>query len=254
MSAIPNLKIPITIVTKDVGPALAKVERDVAASAAKVSKISGGMGGGGGGGGMGAGGKSLIAGGNAMLGGGPLGAMAMALGPFGMAIGGAAAGLLAANAVIDMFAESTKGAGEALDVFNAGGGQTMATNVVLLERLASLEKAAQEAKNEIMTWGKTWVAASAPQPGEDTKGSFTSQLAMHAQQSVAYVAALFAGKSFMVASLEGDLAGTTNNDEARAIKSQIEEQFLTEKIAKADMEAWFGGLASQLAQLVGMQK
>jgi len=40
MSAIPNLKIPITIVTKDVGPALAKVERDVAASAAKVSKIN----------------------------------------------------------------------------------------------------------------------------------------------------------------------------------------------------------------------
>jgi hypothetical protein len=251
MSAIPNLKIPITIVTKDVGPALAKVERDVAASAAKVSKISGGMGGGGG---MGAGGKSLIAGGNAMLGGGPLGAMAMALGPFGMAIGGAAAGLLAANAVIDMFAESTKGAGAALDAFNAGGGQTMATNVVILERLASLEKAAQEAKNEIMTWGKTWVAASAPQPGEDTSGSFSSQLSMHAQQTVAYVAALWAGKSFMIASLEGDLAGTTNNDEARAIKAQIEEQFLTEQIAKADMEAWFGGLASQLKELVGMNK
>jgi hypothetical protein len=250
MSAIPNLKIPITIVTKDVGPALAKVERDVAASAAKVSKIGSGMGGGG----MGAAGKSLVAGGNAMLGGGPLGAMSMALGPFGVAIGGTAAGLLAANAVIDMFAESTKGAGAALDVFNAGGGQTMAINVVLLERLASLEKAAQEAKNEIMTWGKIWVAASAPQPGEDTSGSFSSQLAMHAQQSVAYVAALWAGKSFMVASLEGDLAGTSNNDEARAIKGQIEEQFLTEKIAKEDMEAWFGGIASQLAQLVGMQK
>ena len=251
MSAIPNLKIPITIVTKDVGPALAKVERDVAASAAKVSKIGSGMGGGGG---MGAAGKSLVAGGNAMLGGGPLGAMAMALGPFGIAIGGAAAGLLAANAVIDMFAESTKGAGAALDTFNAGGSQTFATNVVLLERLASLEKAAQEAKNEIMTWGKTWVAASAPQPGEDTSGSFSSQFAMHAQQSVAYIAALWAGKSFMVASLEGDLAGTSNNDEARAIKGQIEEQFLTEKIAKADMEAWFGGLSNQLAQLVGMGK
>ena len=250
MSAIPNLKIPITIVTKDVGPALAKVERDVAASAAKVSKIGSGMGGGG----MGAAGKSLVAGGNAMLGGGPLGAMAMALGPFGIAIGGAAAGLLAANAVIDMFAESTKGAGAALDTFNAGGSQTFATNVVLLERLASLEKAAQEAKNEIMTWGKTWVAASAPQPGEDDSTSFSSQFAMHAQQSVAYIAALWAGKSFMVASLEGDLAGTTNNDEARAIKGQIEEQFLTEKIAKADMEAWFGGLSNQLAQLVGMGK
>ena len=250
MSAIPNLKIPITIVTKDVGPALAKVERDVAASAAKVSKIGSGMGGGG----MGAAGKSLVAGGNAMLGGGPLGAMAMALGPFGIAIGGAAAGLLAANAVIDMFAESTKGAGAALDTFNAGGSQTFATNVVLLERLASLEKAAQEAKNEIMTWGKTWVAASAPQPGEDDSTSFSSQFAMHAQQSVAYIAALWAGKSFMVASLEGDLAGTTNNDEARAIKAQIEEQFLTEKIAKADMEAWFGGLSNQLAQLVGMGK
>lgn len=250
MSAIPNLKIPITIVTKDVGPALAKVERDVAASAAKVSKIGSGMGGGG----MGAAGKSLVAGGNAMLGGGPLGAMSMALGPFGMAIGGAAAGLLAANAVIDMFAESTKGAGAALDTFNAGGGQTMATNVVLLERLASLEKAAQEAKAEIMTWGKTWVAASAPQPGEDDSTSFSSQFAMHAQQSVAYIAALWAGKSFMVASLEGDLAGTTNNDQARAIKGQIEEQFLTEKIAKEDMEAWFGGLSNQLAQLVGMGK
>jgi hypothetical protein len=207
-----------------------------------------------GGGGMGAAGKSLVAGGNAMLGGGPLGAMSMALGPFGMAIGGAAAGLLAANAVIDMFAESTKGAGAALDTFNAGGGQTMATNVVLLERLASLEKAAQDAKNEIMTWGKTWVAASAPQPGEDDSTSFSSQLAMHAQQTVAYVAALWAGKSFMVASLEGDLAGATNNDEARAIKAQIEEQFLTEKIAKEDMEAWFGGLANQLAQLIGMGK
>ncbi len=253
MSAIPNLKIPITIVTKDVGPALAKVERDVAASAAKVSKINSGMGMGGGGG-MGAAGKSLVAGGNAMLGGGPLGAMAMALGPFGAAIGGAAAGLLAANAVIDMFAESTKGAGAALDTFNAGGGQTMATNVVLLERLASLEKAAQEAKAEIMTWGKTWVAASAPQPGEDASTSFSSQFAMHAQQSVAYIAALWAGKSFAVASLEGDLAGTTNNDQARAIKGQIEEQFLTEKIAKEDMEAWFGGLSNQLAQLVGMGK
>jgi hypothetical protein len=249
MSAIPNLKIPITIVTKDVRPALAKVERDVAASAAKVSKINSGMSGGG----MSAGGKSLIAGGNAMLGGGPLGAMSMALGPFGVAIGGAGAALLAANAVIDLFAESTKGAGAALDDFKGGKGQTMATNSVLLERLARMEKDAQDAKNQNMGLGKAWVAASAPQPGEDTSMSFSSQLAMEAQQTSAWLSALLNGKSFMTASLEGDLAGASEAD-APAIQRAIDEQFMTEQIAKADMEAWFGGLASQLAQLVGMQK
>ena len=127
MSAIPNLKVPITVQTDQVAPAMKKVEKEVAASASRMSKI-----------------RSALTPAMGVAGAGPFGALAGGLGAGGM--GGAAVGLAAitlpfasASRVIDSMESEVRGATEALRQFRDTGKLTMAANSVMLERMAALE-------------------------------------------------------------------------------------------------------------------
>lgn len=127
MSAIPNLKIPVTVVTDQVPKALAKVETDVKASAARMSKVR----------------ASLGALGGA-IGAGPLGGAGSALGGQiggGLGVGLAGAGLAFgfAQRMEQEVRSSVKGAAAALDEFRKTGEQTFAANSVILQRQAQME-------------------------------------------------------------------------------------------------------------------
>ncbi|MEY4093948.1 MAG: hypothetical protein RLZZ53_1147 [Acidobacteriota bacterium] len=128
MSAIPNLKVPITVQTDQVAPAMRKVEREVSASAARMSKIRAAM-------------QPALG----AAGAGPLGGLIGGLGASGL--GGAAIGIGAAilpfagaSRALDTLESNTRGAGAALEEFRKTGKQTFTGSAVMLERLAAIEQ------------------------------------------------------------------------------------------------------------------
>lgn len=129
MSAIPNLKIPVTVVTDQVAPAMKKVEKEISESAARIGKM-----------------KSAAMPALGALGAGPLGGILggiSGMGGAGMGIAGIGAAFLApilASAKLqDALAAQAKGAGQAFEQFKETGAQTAQMNSVLLQRLAQLE-------------------------------------------------------------------------------------------------------------------
>ena len=128
MSAIPNLKIPVTVITDQVPKALSKVENDVKASAARMSKVRASIG--------------AIGGG---IGAGPLGGLGSALGAqvgggLGVGLAGAGLALGFASQLEKEVKGAVQGAGKALDDFKKTGEQTFAANSVILQRMAEMEK------------------------------------------------------------------------------------------------------------------
>lgn len=128
MSAIPNLKVPITVQTDQVAPAMRKVEREVAGSAARMSKIRAAM-------------QPALG----AAGAGPLGGLVGGLGASGL--GGAAIGIGAAilpfagaSRALDALESNTRGAGAALEEFRKTGRQTFTGSAVMLEQLAAIEQ------------------------------------------------------------------------------------------------------------------
>ena len=165
MSAIPNLKVPITVQTDQVAPAMRKVEREVAASANRISKI-----------------RAAMTPALGAAGAGPLGGLLGGLG--GAGLGGAAAGIgalilpfAAAARTLDSLESNTKGATAALDEFRKTGKLTFTGNAVMLEQLAAIEAqmkprtsfgqafavaaGAGESISPLSTMGRMWNAAGA---------------------------------------------------------------------------------------------
>jgi len=127
MSAIPNLKIPITVQTDQIAPAMRKAEREVAASAQRMSRIRAAM-------------QPALG----VAGAGPLGALAGGLGAAGLggaaiAVGAAVLPFAGAARALDTLESTTKGANAALEEFRKTGRQTFSGNVAMLQRLAEIE-------------------------------------------------------------------------------------------------------------------
>lgn len=130
MTALPTLNIPVVVNTAQVEPAMKKVEKTVADSAARIGKI-----------------KAAVMPGLGALGAGPLGGVlggVAGTGTIGMGIAGVGAAfmapILAATKLQDALNAQTKGAAQAFEEYKRTGVQTAQINSVLLERLATLEK------------------------------------------------------------------------------------------------------------------
>ena len=130
MSALPTLNIPVVVNTAQVEPAMKKVEKTVADSAARIGKI-----------------KAAVMPGLGALGAGPLGGVlggVAGTGTIGMGIAGVGAAfmapILAATKLQDALDAQTKGAAQAFEEYKKTGMQTAQINSVLLERLATLER------------------------------------------------------------------------------------------------------------------
>jgi hypothetical protein len=130
MSALTTLNIPVTVHTDQVAPAMKKVEKTVADSAARIGKI-----------------KAAVMPGLGALGAGPLGSVlggVAGTGTIGMGIAGVGAAfmapILAATKLQDALNAQTKGAAQAFEEYKKTGMQTAQLNSVLLQRLATLEK------------------------------------------------------------------------------------------------------------------
>lgn len=130
MSALTTLNIPVTVHTDQVAPAMKKVEKTVADSAARIGKI-----------------KAAVMPGLGALGAGPLGGVlggVAGTGTIGMGIAGVGAAfmapILAATKLQDALDAQTRGASQAFQEYKKTGIQTAQINSVLLERLAAIEK------------------------------------------------------------------------------------------------------------------
>lgn len=211
---LPNLVIPVTVQTDDVDRGLTAVERKLRNSAAKMKRLGTTAGAAGG-----AGGGLKAQQGTALLGGvGKLGPISGALGGLGGAGLAMAAPLamfgLAAQSVATM-AAATKGAGEALELFQKTGEQTFTANSEYLKKLAALESQSQiaAAGPGIM---EAFSIASA-RPGEE---GMMSMLNDFAKQSAAFAGATLGGKSFEQATLEAALV-TASEAQAKEIAAQL---------------------------------
>lgn len=154
MTALPNLNVPITVQTDQVAPAMKKVEQQVSASAARMSKIRAAM-------------QPALG----VAGAGPLGGLIGGLGASGL--GGAAIGIGAATLpfagaarALDSLESSTRGAGAALEEFRKTGKQTFTGSAAMLERLAAIESQMRPRT----TFGQAFGAAAA---GENIGGLST---------------------------------------------------------------------------------
>jgi hypothetical protein len=145
VSAIPNLKVPITVTTDQVAPAMKKAEREMTASAQRMSKI-----------------RAALQPSLGVAGAGPLGGLVGGLGAAGL--GGAAIGIGAATLpfagaarALDALESNTRGAGAALAEFRSTGKQTFTGSVAMLERLAEIESQMKPRT----TFGQAFSAAAA---------------------------------------------------------------------------------------------
>lgn len=157
MTAVPNVKVPITVQTDQVAPAMKKVEKEVSASANRIAKIRAAM-------------QPTLG----AAGAGPLGGLIGGLGGAGM--GGAAVGLgaailpfVAAGRALDTLESASKGAGAALEEFKKTGKQTFTGSVAMLEQLAAIEK--QMAPRT--TFGQAFAAGAAAPGTVDALGGLS---------------------------------------------------------------------------------
>ena len=214
MTAITPLKIPITVNTSQVAPAMKSVEKTVADSAQRISKIRGAITPALGALGMGQG--ASVLGGLTQFGG--VGGAAAA--GAGALIGGAMLPNKLADMYLNRMATAAAGAGEALKQFNDSGRQTFAANSVLLREYAAMEERARAMNADKTSFtGNIMVGA--------TRGGATSALEremMIIQEGWkgigAFIGAIAGGGSVREAMLAEQLTGTTSEAEAQRIRTE----------------------------------
>ena len=222
MSALPTLNIPVVVNTAQVEPAMKKVEKTVADSAARIAKT-----------------RAAIMPGLGALGAGPVGGVLGGLGGLGAGFGAGAIGIglglapfLAASRMVKIFENETKGASDALRQFNETGTQTFAANSELLKRFADMEQQAQRAKTPSLVQAFTGGFASGAD--ESTVAYIARSLDEFSSQVAAFTGAFVSGKSLPIATMEAQLA-TAGEARAKDLSRAIREQ---QRIEQA--EPWAG--------------
>lgn len=227
MSALTTLNIPVVVNTAQVEPAMKKVEKTVADSAARIGKI-----------------KAAVMPGLGALGAGPLGGVlggVAGTGAIGMGIAGVGAAfmapILAATKLQDALDAQTKGASQAFEEYKKTGMQTAQINAVLLERLANLEK--QQAGGREMGFMASFEQANISignanirtGEGQRSIGSFWSKTAT---ETGAFLGATLGGADMQEALLEAKLS-TAGEGVARQTAAEL-EQYRKGNITQADVQ------------------
>ena len=222
MSALPTLNIPVVVNTAQVEPAMKKVEKTVADSAARIGKI-----------------KAAVMPGLGALGAGPLGGVlggVAGTGAIGMGIAGIGAAfmapILAANKFQDALDAQTRGASQAFEEYKKTGMQTAQINAVLLERLSTLEK--QQAGGRPMGFMAAFEQANIA-ANQKTFSESTSQFwGKRFTEAGAFLGSITGGGNTQEAFLEAELA-TAGEARAKDVSRAIREQ---QRIEQA--EPWAG--------------
>lgn len=221
MTAIPNLKVPITVQTDTITPALRKAEREIAASAARMERIKGALS------------PALSAAGGGLLKPALAGLSATGLGTAGLGIGALAIPFAGAARALDSLESSSKGAGEALNEFSKTGKQTFTATSAQLVRLAELERS----MTARATFGQSFAigaAAGGPQAVSTLQGAGSIWNMAGAGLGGLFSAALGGGQSIneIVAAMQ--LAGARTETEgmraqaALAFAQQQSREYLTD--------------------------
>lgn len=215
MTAITPLKIPITVNTTQVAPAMKSVEKTVANSAQRISQIRGAITPALGGLGLGQGGSML--GGLTQLGGG-MGAGAAVGGAFAI---GMAAPFAASQKYFQAMASSSQGASDALTKFHETGQQTYAANSALLTQYASLEQRVKGLAGDQTSITGNFLAGAA---GGEATSWLDREMAVISEgwKGIgAFIGTLAGGGSFKQASLQEQLTGTMSESEAMRLQTEI---------------------------------
>lgn len=209
MSALPTLNIPVTVQTAQVEPAMKKVEKTVADSAARIGKI-----------------KAAVMPGLGALGAGPVGGVLGGLagmGPVGMGIAGVGAAfmapILAATKLQDALDAQTKGAAQAFEEYKKTGVQTAQLNAVLLERLANLEK--QQAGGRPMGFMAAFEQANISVNQANFSEGMSNWWQKRSTETGAFVGALLGGGTMTEAALEAQIS-TAGEGVARQSKAELD--------------------------------
>lgn len=215
---LPELKIPVTVQTDGVDRGLSAVEKKLRNSAARMRRIQAASTPAAAGGG----GMALKASqGTAFLGGigkiGPVAGLLGGMGGVGMALAAPMAAFGFAAQQVQMLAQMTKGANEALAEFAKTGEQTFAVNSEYLKKLAALEAQAQAAAR-LPGYFEAFTAASAT-AGQKSLLDFLNEFGV---MYSAFAGATVGGKNFETALLEAQLA-VANEQDAKAIAAKLEE-------------------------------
>jgi len=216
MTAITPLKIPITVNTSQVAPAMKSVEKTVADSAQRISRIRGAITPALGALGMGQG--ASVLGGLTQFGG--VGGAAAA--GAGALIGGAMLPNKIAEKYFAAMAQSSEGASEALKQYNATGRQTFAANSALLREYAAMEERAKamNAASDKTTFTGNLLSAAA----RGRSSSWIDQEMMVIREGTkgigAFLGAILGGGSVREAMLAEQLTGTTSEAEAQRIRTE----------------------------------
>lgn len=246
MTAITPLKIPITVNTSQVAPAMKQVEKTVANSAQRISQIRGAITPALGGLGLGQGASML--GGFTQLGGGAGGAAAAG----GALALGMAAPIMGANKYFETMANSTKGASDALRQFNETGRQQYAANSVVLQQYADIEQRAKQLMGGEMTSivGNFLTAAG----GGASPTRFEQELMVIKEgwKGIgAFLGTLIGGGSMREAGLQEQLTGTLSESEAQRLKMEIAKERQNPSVGAADIA---GGLAFPIYGMYRLMK
>ena len=232
-SRLPEVKIPVTVDTRDVDSGVRAIQYKMAA----LQKKLGGMGTAGAlGGGLKASQATAFLGGVGKL--GPAAGVLGGMGGAGAALAAPAALAMLARAHVDAMASMTKGASDAFASFKLTGEQTFAVNSAVLKVLAETEKSAQAAAKVpgYLESFRIGGAAIADQGGPGTM----EQISTFLSQMSAAAGAFMGGGTFRESSLAA-LMVTASEEQAKAI---------TEELRKAGQDRMAGNVG-YLENLLG---
>lgn len=209
MSALPTLNIPVVVNTAQVEPAMKKVEKSVADSAARISRT-----------------RAAIMPGLGALGAGPLGGVLggiSGMGMGGLGVAGIAAAFMAPILLSKKLQESldqqTKGSTEAFTEFKKTGMQTAQINSVLLERLSRIEKETPVGGRP-MGFGAAFGQAERAVSGPEVDYTIASFWEREFTRAGAVLGTLIGGGSLERAFLEGQIS-VSGEGVARQAQEQI---------------------------------
>jgi hypothetical protein len=247
MTAITPLKIPITVNTSQVAPAMKQVEKTVANSAQRISQIRGAITPALGGLGLGQGASML--GGFTQLGGGAGGAAAAG----GALALGMAAPIVVANKYFETMANSTKGASDALRQFNETGRQQYAANSVVLQQYADIEQRAKQIMGSEMTSiVGNFMTTAAGGGAAPTRLEQELMVIKEGYKGIsAFLGTLIGGGSMREAGLQEQLTGTLSESEAQRLKMEIAKERQNPSVGAADIA---GGLAFPIYGMYRLMK
>lgn len=218
MTAITPLNIPVTVNTSDVAPAMKKVEKTVADTASRLSRIRGAVTPALGALGLGQG-ASVLGGFTQM--GGPVGGAAAGVGAL---LGGLALPLKMAQMYISGMASASAGATEAMEQFARTGSQTFAANSVMLQQYAAMEQRAQmlgAAQDKTSFTGN--IMATAARGASSSWVDREMMVISEGWKSIgAFLGTIIGGGSFKEASLAEQLANAMSETEAKRLQAEIE--------------------------------